>query len=315
MKLIMDERKIKCILHGSFRKHYDLIKKVAEIFNEAGIEVIAPSITEITGETNGFAHLKTDASKDPRLTELMYLKKLSELGKKGFSYYVNPEGRIGTSASYELAMDQLTNTRQVFMEKPADHPAYIPQNSIWNPEELAAYISEYKRYPPPYIPQNEQRIHKLLQSLILPGSIIAVGAIIVDYSKKEYKPGQERDVLLVQTHKWGNKYSIIGGKVRRNETLVNALRREILEETSLRPRIWESICTFDQIKESGYYIPNEHKVFTDNVVEVRNRKVILNYEAEDYAWMPPSQALKELNIEPNARKTLGLYAENHLRLA
>jgi len=306
---------IKCILHGSFRKNFDLIREVHNTFTKAGINVIAPEISDIVGETDGFVHLAKDYSTDQRITELLYLKKISQLGASGFSYYVNPQGTLGTSTSYELAVDQLTNTRCLFTNKLKDHPAYIPQNSIWQPNELVQYISEYGYYPPPVISQNEKYIHTMVKDLILPGSIIAVGAIIVDYSEKRYRKDQERDILMVRTHKWGNRFSIVGGKVQRNERLTDALIREIKEETRLDAKVKESICTFDELKNSGYYLPNIHKVFTDNIVHVRSRNITLNDEAQEYVWIPPSIALRELDIEPNARKTVHLYQNKHLRAA
>lgn len=272
------EGKIKCILHGSFRKNFESIKEVYNIFIKAGIEVIAPDIFEVVGKTDGFVHLAGDQSKDPRVTELLYLRKLSDLGPDGFSYYVNPQGKLGTSASYELAMDQLTNTRYLFMKPLQDHPAYVPRNSVWKPGELVQYISEEGHYPLPFIPREEEFIQSMVQDLILPGSLVAVGAIIVDYSKKRYRWGQERDILLVKTHKWGNRFSVVGGKVQRNETLANALRREVREEIGLEAGIEESICTFDELKHGKYYVSGIHRVFTDNVVVVGNRKVVLNHE-------------------------------------
>ena len=311
----MTEGKVNCVLHGSFRKHFELIKEVHDIFTKAGISVIAPDISEIVGETNGFVHLAKDFNKDQRVIELLYLRKLAELGPAGFSYYVNPQGALGTSSSYELAMNQLTNTRYLFMESLRDHPAYVPQNSVWKPEELAQYILEEGHYPPPVVPREEQYIQSLVQDLILPGSIIAVGAIIVDYSGKRYSRGQERDILMVQTHKWGNRFSIVGGKVQRNENLANALCREVKEEIGSEAGIEESICTFDEIKNGKYYVSGIHRVFTDNVVAVGSRKAVLNDEAEDYCWMPPSMALRDLDIEPNARKTLEIYVARHLRVS
>jgi len=305
----------RCIIHGSFSKYLDLIRETSQLFSRAGIDVIAPETYEIVGETDGFVNLIGDQSHDPRIAELFYLKKLTELGPEGFSYYVNPEGRLGTSTSYELAVDQLTNTRYLFMERPVDHPAYVPENSVWKPQELVEYILENGHYPPPVIPQSEAYIYRMLQDLILPGSIIAAGAIIIDRSDKDYRRGQERDVLIVQTHKWVNRFSIVGGKVRRNEKLADALRREIYEETGLEGSIEESVCTFDEIENSGYFQQGTHRIFTDSVVEVRRRNVALNEEAESYLWIPPSTALQELDIEPNARKTLELYAERHKRVA
>ncbi len=307
--------KIKCILHGSFRKDFDLITEIHRIFSESGLEVIAPEISTIAGETDGFIHLDSDNTKDPRLTELLYLRKLSELGAEGFSYYINPTGKLGTSTSYELAIDQLTNTRYLFQERLRDHPAYVPHNSVWAPKELVGYIKDKRHYPPPIISQDEEYIHRMVQELILPGSIIAVGAIIVDYSSKKYRNKQERDVLLVKTHKWKDRFSVVGGKVRRNERLADALLREIKEETGLNSNVGESICTFDELRNSGYFISESHRVFTDNVVTTASRRVTLNEEAEDYVWVPPGIALKELDIEPNAKKTLELYLNHHLRTA
>jgi 8-oxo-dGTP diphosphatase len=305
---------VRCVLHGSFRRHFDDIRHVHNVFTKSGIEIIAPELSDIVGETDGFVHLKNDESRDQRLTELLYLKKVQELGSEGFSYYVNPEGFIGESASYELAIDQLTNTRSLFWKKPI-HPAYIPKNSIWSPQSLVSYIQEKGEYPSPVFPKSESRLKKLVENLILPGSKIAVGAIIVDYSGKRYKKNNEREVLLVQTHKWGDRFSIVGGKVRRNERLVDALRREVKEETALDGEVEETICTFDEIKGSGYYQSGVHRVFTDNVVKANRRSIILNDEAEDYLWVPPSVALKELDIEPNAKETLEFYLARHLRAA
>ncbi|MBI1968573.1 NUDIX domain-containing protein [Candidatus Woesearchaeota archaeon] len=306
---------MKCILHGSLRKNFDLLQEVHALFTSSYIEVIAPKILSPVGETDGFVHLTSDESKDPRVVELLYLQKRAELGTTGFSYYVNPQGVLGKSASYELAIDQLTNTRTLFMQPLQDLPAYIPQNSFWKPKELVQYVLENQSYPPPFIPQDEESVHSLLQKLILPGSIIAVGGIIIDYSQKRYKVGQERETLLVKTHKWGGRFSIIGGKVKRNERLNDALLREVKEETGLEIKIEESICTFDQIKNSGYYLGDTHQVFTDNVVVAQRREIALNEEAEEYRWVPPTVALQELPLEPNARKTVELYIERHLRIA
>jgi len=68
---------------------------------------------------------------DPRLIELTYLHNLRRLSENGFSYFINPEGYIGKSASYELGIAQVSNTRCFFMETPQDHPVYVHKNAIW----------------------------------------------------------------------------------------------------------------------------------------------------------------------------------------
>ncbi len=295
----------RCVIHGSFQKHFEEIKKIHRIFTNAGIEILAPEMSEISLTQDGFSILASDKERDPRMIELLYLHNLKRLGENGFSYFVNPEGYIGKSASYELGIAQVSNIPCFFLEPPKDHPVYLHKNTIWKPETLADFIIENKKLPEPKVKPNERIIHKLWEELMVPGSVVAVGGII-EYDS--IKPRREKEVLLVKTYKWGGRYSIVGGKVRRNERLEDALGREIREETGLRAEVGEHICTFDQIKHSGYYQAGIQHIFVDKVVRVANKKVQLNEEAEDFIWIPPRVALKELSIEPNARHTLELYA-------
>lgn len=297
--------KFRCVIHGSFRKHFDEIKRAREIFTKAGIEVLAPADSEIKTIENGFAVLKSDPGSDRRMTELIYLHNLKQLGENGFSYFVNPGGYIGSSVAYELGIAQISNSRCFFAEEPADHPVYVHKNAIWKPETLAEYICDNRQLPKPKIKRNELAIHKLWVDLMVPGSVVAVGGII-EYAP--VRPKKEKEILLVKTHKWGGKYSIVGGKVRRNERLQNALAREVKEETGLTAHIGQHICTFDQIKNSGYYISGVQHIFVDKVARVASKKIALNEEAQDYIWLPPKIALRDLDIEPNARHTLELYS-------
>jgi ADP-ribose pyrophosphatase YjhB (NUDIX family) len=296
----------RCVIHGSFSKHFAEIKRAAEIFGAAGIEVLAPRQDELVGEQDGFALFEDEIGKDPRFIELLYLHNLKRLGENGFSYFVNPDGYIGKSASYELGIAQLTNTRCFFSHRLSDHPAYVHSRSVISAEALAEYVATKGMLPLPRIKQKERYIHKLWEDLMVPGSVIATGAII------EHQPAKstlEKEVLLVKTHKWGGRYSIVGGKVRRKERLRDTLLREVKEETRLDGEIGAHICTFDQLKDSGYYQKGVQHVFVDNVVKVNSKKVTLNEEAEDYVWALPSEALRHLDIEPNARTTLELYSQ------
>ncbi|HRN90670.1 MAG TPA: NUDIX domain-containing protein [Candidatus Saccharibacteria bacterium] len=292
-----------CVIHGSFGKHFSEIQRVHKLFTEAGITVLAPKASELTTSTDGFALFEDEVGQDPRLVELLYLHQIKQLGNDGFSYFVNPDGYIGKSASYELAIAQLTNTRCFFSDSLDDHPAYIHQNSVWSAENLVDYIVTNNKLPSPKVRQNEKTIHKLWQDLIVPGSVVAAGAII------EREALDQTEVLLVKTHKWGNRYSIVGGKVRRNETLRDALLREVHEETGLSGKIGRHLATFDQIKNSGYYKRGINHIFVDNIVRVNSDRVKLNDEAQSYIWATADEALKHLDIEPNAKTTLKLYAK------
>jgi len=292
---------MRCLLHGSFRKHFDAIKKARDTFTRAGIDVLAPGADEVASFENGFAFFSGEETLDPRQIELQYLHHLKRLGENGFSYFVNPGGYIGKSASYELGIAQVTGIPCFFQQPLDDHPAYHHRNSIWKAELLAEYILLNGKLPEPTVGPDEKKIHALWEELMVPGSVVATGGIIE----------HEKEVLLVRTHKWDNRWSIIGGKVRRNERLRDALLREVHEETGLRGKIGDHLCTFDQIKNSGYYRSGVMHVFVDNIVRVDSRSVRLNEEAEEYVWLPPKKALTDLDIEPNARHTLELYAQRH----
>ncbi|MDO8571266.1 MAG: NUDIX domain-containing protein [bacterium] len=295
---------IRCVLHGSFQKHFEEIKKVRELFTEYGIEVLAPRETEITSIKDGFTMFRGEEERDPRMIELLYLHHVKRLGKEGFSYFVNPEGYIGKSASYELGIAQVTNVPCFFSDIPTDHPVYVPKNSVWSAECLAEYIHMVGKLPEPRVRKNEGAIHTLWEELLVPGSVVASGAIIEHDSSPFQK---EKEILLVKTHKWGGRWSIVGGKVRRNERLEDALLREVREETGLEGIVGKHLCTFDQLKNSGYYQNGINHIFVDNIVHVKKRDVVLNEEAESYTWMPASIALRDLDIEPNARHTIELY--------
>ncbi len=280
-----------------------MIQDAHHTFTRAGIEVLAPSLEPLADIQNGFALFEDEIGEDPRLIELRYLHNVKRLGRSGFSYFVNPDGYIGKSASYELGIAQLTNIPCFFLEQLDDHPAYAPQNTVWDAASLASYIAEHGTLPNPRIHPDEHEIHRLWEDLIVPGSVIAVGGII-EYTPRHGQP----EVLLVQTHKWGDQFSIVGGKVRRNERLDEALVREVHEETGLHGAVGSHLATFDQIKNSGYYLSGVQHVFVDNIVSVNSKTVHLNEEAQDYVWMPVTEALRDLPIEPNARHTLELYA-------
>lgn len=295
------------VLHGSFQKHFEKIKEVYTVFRACGIEVVAPKFSEVAAIKDGFTVLDSDESIDPRMIELLYLSKVKKIGRMGFSYFVNVDGYLGKSASYELGIAQSLGVPCFFLHKPSDHPVYIPQNTIWKAENLADFVHKFKRLPiqRPIRKLEEIKMFSMWRELVMASSVVAVGGIIEYVARRK----REKQILLVRTHKWGGRYSVVGEKVRINERLDDALIRGIFEETKLRAMVGRHICTFDQIKNSGYFKAGVSHIFVDKIVQVNRKNVELNEEAEDFLWVPLQIALKELDIEPNAKHTLKLYAQ------
>jgi len=50
--------KFRCVLHGSFRKHFNEVRRAYRIFTDAGIEMLAPKAAEIAAIKDGFALFK-----------------------------------------------------------------------------------------------------------------------------------------------------------------------------------------------------------------------------------------------------------------
>ena len=293
---------MRCVIHGSFRRHFDEIMSAHELLTKAGVEVLAPETLAPTGTIDGFVLLEGQDDRDPRSIELDYLHDVKRLGSDGFSLFVCPGGALGLSASYELAVAQLFGVRCFTTDALRDHPAFVPAGDVIAVEDLAATVAETGALPPDRRPRREHTLRAQLEDLVLPGSVIAVGAMI------ERRRRGQTEVLAVRTHKWGDRWSMVGGKVRRGERLGEALARETHEETSLRGRQGQHLATFDQLKGSGYFRGHVNHVFVDYVFEVDSRRVRLNDEAQEFCWGPATELLRDLDFEPNARHTFELYA-------
>lgn len=102
-------------------------------------------------------------------------------------------------------------------------------------------------------------------------------------------------VLMVRTHKWMNLWGIPGGKIRRGESAIAALQREILEETALAIDRIRFALVQDCIDSAEFERP-EHFILLNYIARSCSREVILNDEAEEFRWVTPADALSlELN--------------------
>ena len=99
-------------------------------------------------------------------------------------------------------------------------------------------------------------------------------------------------LLLIKTHKWHHKYGLPGGKIDVGETSEQALIREIKEETNLDIGEIEFILAQDVVFSEEFYKP-KHFIFLNYRCKTNNlpEEVILNEEAQSYAWVSPEEAL------------------------
>lgn len=109
----------------------------------------------------------------------------------------------------------------------------------------------------------------------------------------------EGEVLMIQTHKWSDKWGIPGGKIRRGETALQALSREITEETGLEVRDLEFVMVQDCIDSQEFMRP-AHFLLLNYTAQSDAHDVRLNDEAERFVWLPPEKAL-DLDLNQPSR--------------
>lgn len=137
-----------------------------------------------------------------------------------------------------------------------------------------------------------------------PYPIATVGALIHDGAGK---------VLMIRTHKWGNRWGIPGGKIERGESTIAALQREIREETNLELDDVEFAMVQDCI-DSPEFLRREHFLLLNYVARAvlgETAQVHLNDEAQEFLWLPARQALT-LDLNQPTRTLLTEALSNQL---
>jgi len=111
-------------------------------------------------------------------------------------------------------------------------------------------------------------------------------------------------LLIVKTHKWHGNYTIPGGHVELGEHLVEALEREIKEETGLHLTGAEFLC-FQEFVFDECFWEKRHFIFFDFICRVEPGEVRLNDEAEGYVWVDLDQ-VEDFLIDDYLRHSLDL---------
>ncbi len=99
------------------------------------------------------------------------------------------------------------------------------------------------------------------------------------------------ELLLVQSPKWKGEYTIPGGHVEIGETLVDALKRELMEEVGLRVQDLELLMIQEAIFSKEFF-RRRHFIFFDYLCRTRSSAVKVDgTEIVGYKWMKPEDAL------------------------
>jgi phosphoglycolate phosphatase-like HAD superfamily hydrolase/8-oxo-dGTP pyrophosphatase MutT (NUDIX family) len=111
--------------------------------------------------------------------------------------------------------------------------------------------------------------------------IATVGALIHDDAGR---------VLMLRTHKWSHRWGIPGGKIQRGEASIDALCREVREETALEIDDIRFVMVQDSIDSPEFMRP-EHFILLNYAARACGTDVRLNDEAEEFLWLAPAEAL------------------------
>ncbi len=117
---------------------------------------------------------------------------------------------------------------------------------------------------------------------------------------------EEGKILLVTSHKWFDNYTLPGGHIEVGETMVEAVRREVKEETGLDVEVKEMLLMQEAIFAPEFY-KRKHFIFFDFLCRSKDQRVKLDHEElQDYVWVYPGAAYN-LKLDSFTRKTLDKY--------
>ncbi len=142
------------------------------------------------------------------------------------------------------------------------------------------------------------------------GAVVGVGAVVVRDGKA---------LLIKRGHEpRKGEWSLPGGIVELGESLVEALCREVLEETGLEVRIGAHVETFDRIHHDAEGRVRYHFVIVDYLCSAPKGEAVAGTDADAVAWVSADE-LDRFKVNAHAaaviRKGLVMSANGSRRSA
>lgn len=130
------------------------------------------------------------------------------------------------------------------------------------------------------------------------GTVEVVAAPIIVNDKGE--------ILLIKSHKWGDKYLIPGGHIEQGETIFEAAKREGEEETGLKLEPQYCVNIGELIYDPDFH-RKAHLIYIHIVCKAISNKVKLDgKELKDFIWANPQKAI-DFNLVAGVKKSIENY--------
>ena len=148
------------------------------------------------------------------------------------------------------------------------------------PDLIVEHLDELKRV----LLKNKFHLKPVEPEASVEPPLATVGALIFNV---------QNEVLMIRTHKWSGLWGIPGGKIKRSETALAALRRELREETGLNITDIRFVLVQDCISSKEFY-RDAHFVLLNYTCKcvAKDPRVMLNEEAREFQWLKLAQAKK-----------------------
>jgi len=99
------------------------------------------------------------------------------------------------------------------------------------------------------------------------------------------------------------EWSIPGGMLELGETIVQGVRRELLEETAIEAEVLDLIEVFERITTDDAGRPQYHFVILDYLCEVVRGEALAASDVTDVAWVTESD-LGKYSLTPTATRLI-----------